>query len=229
MGETGHDKNYWRIRTIPRSTDNVHLQNLAVHFLCYLFLDNSQFVSYYLWFRNYFYPKVLSRLFMKSILCMFYSVICVHQSVAFTYKWQVIWRILCHIFFLHYHVLFHYAIPFTIACKKSEVIPILLYLNITSEVLDYCGIFFLTCRVGKPTKIFVRFYVFSTYFSSTMDSWNLTQVLYFLLQSFLKKINGAFFCDFLSIISSLFFLICSPGYLSFLSFWTLLYPFHLCS
>ena len=107
MGETGHDKNYWRIRTIPRSTDNVHLQNLAVHFLCYLFLDNSQFVSYYLWFRNYFYPKVLSRFFKKSILCMFYSVICVHQFVAFTYKWQVIWRILCHIFFLHYHVLFH--------------------------------------------------------------------------------------------------------------------------
>ena len=32
-----------------------------------------------------------------------------------------------------------------------------------------------------------------------------------------------------SIISSLFFLICSPGHLSFLTFWTLLYPFHLCS
>lgn len=77
---------------------------------------------------------------MKSILCVFYSVICVYRSVAFTYKWQVICSTEFYVTFfpsLPHAISFHHTIPFTTACKKSEVSPILLFLNITSKVLDY--------------------------------------------------------------------------------------------
>lgn len=55
---------------------------------------------------------------------------------------------------------------------------------------------FLTCRVSKPIKIFVCFYVFSMYLFFTMVSWNLTQVLYFLYSHFFKN-QCCFFLLFL--------------------------------